>query len=463
MPLLLLLDVLFLVVAGVIAVATRFVSVDVTQYIWGHIDGIIIFISSIVLSNYLSGAYQVQTTFARLNVVVTWIFSIVFSVLVLSITSYAWFSIMIGRGVLILLLVWYSVFTLTFRLLFSKRLFRSGFFLCRAIVIAPRERIAGIRATLESKWTLPAHKIVACVELDNTGRSSTEDGMELFSGVPVVRTSPQKLEDILRGLDPGLIVISMGGSPKIHEVYPRLRRLRLEGIEVIPEHGAVELYAGRIPLEYLNEDFLMEITLESRIPFVAEIKRVVDLVTSLLALIFLSPVMLLVALLVKISNPLAPVLYIQDRVGQFGKVFRIIKFRTMKPDAEAESGATWAEDGDPRITRLGSVLRKTRLDELPQFWNVFKGDMSLVGPRPERPELTKKLEIEIPFFEERYNILPGLTGWAQIRYPYGNSVEDARRKLEYDLYYMRHMSLALDLQIMLSTIRIMLLGKERRA
>jgi len=186
-------------------------------------------------------------------------------------------------------------------------------------------------------------------------------------------------------------------------------------------------------------------------------------VISLLALILLSPVMLLVAVCIKLSRPSAPVLYIQNRVGQFGKVFRIIKFRTMKPDAESESGAIWAEDGDPRITRLGRVLRKTRLDELPQFWNVFKGDMSLVGPRPERPELTKKLEIEIPFFGERYNILPGLTGWAQIRYPYGGSVEDARRKLEYDLYYMRHMSLALDLQIMLSTIRIMLLGKERRA
>jgi len=165
-----------------------------------------------------------------------------------------------------------------------------------------------------------------------------------------------------------------------------------------------------------------------------------------------------IALAIKLAEPGAPVLYVQERVGRFGEPFRIRKFRTMRQDAEAGTGPVWAGQDDPRVTPLGRFLRRFRLDEIPQFLNVLVGEMSIVGPRPERPEIARELEKVIPYFRERENVMPGLTGWAQIRHPYGRTAEDAVRKLEYDLYYIKHMSLALDLQIVLSTLRIIFLG-----
>jgi len=180
-----------------------------------------------------------------------------------------------------------------------------------------------------------------------------------------------------------------------------------------------------------------------------------------MATVLLFPLFLLIATIMKISSPRSPVLYFQVRAGRFGIPFRIYKIRTMQHGAEDKSGPVWSTAGDPRITWLGRIFRHFRIDEIPQFINILNGEMSIVGPRPERPEITEQLAEKIPFYRERENVMPGLTGWAQVRYPYGNTVEDAARKLEYDLYYMKHLSLSLDLQIILSTLRIVLLGKER--
>ena len=155
-------------------------------------------------------------------------------------------------------------------------------------------------------------------------------------------------------------------------------------------------------------------------------------------------------------NSRGPVFYKQKRIGQIGKTFEMLKFRTMRQDAEQLTGAVWAADNDPRATRVGGFLRKTRLDELPQLWNIIKGEMSFVGPRAERPEFHEILKKEIPFYEERYLIKPGLSGWAQINFRYGSSVKDAAEKLQYDLYYIKNRSLFLDLGIALKTARIAL-------
>jgi lipopolysaccharide/colanic/teichoic acid biosynthesis glycosyltransferase len=196
-------------------------------------------------------------------------------------------------------------------------------------------------------------------------------------------------------------------------------------------------------------------------PMAIRLKRLMDV----FLILTVSPLALLlgcgVALAVKVSGWSSPVFYSQERVGRFGRLFRIHKFRTMREGAEQGHGAVWASKDDPRVTKVGQFLRKYRLDELPQLWNVLKGEMSLVGPRPERPELVAKLEKVIPYFRERENLPPGLTGWAQIRYPYGATIEDARAKLEFDLYYLQSFSAALDLRIILRTIRIVLFGMER--
>jgi sugar transferase (PEP-CTERM system associated) len=192
-------------------------------------------------------------------------------------------------------------------------------------------------------------------------------------------------------------------------------------------------------------------------------KRLMDLVLGSLMLLLAAPVMLLVILASLIeSRGRAPVFYHQIRVGQGGLPFRLHKFRSMRVDAEADGRPLWAEKGDPRITRLGAFRRHTRLDELPQLFNVLKGQMSLVGPRPERPEFVERLTTGIPYYAERHRVKPGLTGWAQLLYPYGSDEDDAKRKLEYDLYYVKHAGVFLDLIILLQTVEVVLLGKGAR-
>jgi exopolysaccharide biosynthesis polyprenyl glycosylphosphotransferase len=171
------------------------------------------------------------------------------------------------------------------------------------------------------------------------------------------------------------------------------------------------------------------------------------------------PVMLVAAIIVRLESP-GPIIYSQDRVGENGKEFKVHKFRSMRNDAEKD-GAKWAQVNDPRVTKFGNFMRKTRIDELPQLVNVLKGQMSFIGPRPERMVFIKELEKEIPYYNLRHMVKPGLTGWAQVMYPYGASVEDARRKLEYDLYYIKHHSLYLDMMIMFMTFKTVVFGKGR--
>jgi exopolysaccharide biosynthesis polyprenyl glycosylphosphotransferase len=182
------------------------------------------------------------------------------------------------------------------------------------------------------------------------------------------------------------------------------------------------------------------------------VRRWRDVSGSLLLLTLALPLMVLVAWLIKLESR-GPVLYRQDRVGLHGRVFRLLKFRSMRIDAEA-NGPCWAAERDPRVTRIGAFIRATRIDELPQLVNVLRGEMSLVGPRPERPCFTRQLGEIIPGYHQRACVLPGITGWAQVNYPYGASVEDARAKLVYDLHYLRNRSLALDLRILVATVRV---------
>lgn len=192
-------------------------------------------------------------------------------------------------------------------------------------------------------------------------------------------------------------------------------------------------------------------------------KRVFDLLMSLVLVSLFSPLMVLVAIASLIeSRGRDPIFFQQVRVGQNGSLFRLYKFRSMRVDAEADGVARWATKNDARVTRLGSFLRKTRLDELPQLFNVLKGQMSLVGPRPERPEFVEQLAKTIPFYSERHRVKPGVTGWAQMLYPYGASEEDAKRKLEYDLYYVKHVGVFMDMIILLQTVEVVLLGKGAR-
>jgi exopolysaccharide biosynthesis polyprenyl glycosylphosphotransferase len=240
----------------------------------------------------------------------------------------------------------------------------------------------------------------------------------------------------------------------------KLLDMKLQGVSFDHLASVYEQYTGKIALENLRPSWLIFSSgfRETRVRRAA--KRAGDLVAASAGLILASPVMLVVALLVRLTSP-GPVLYRQTRVGRHGHPFRIYKFRSMRADAEAATGAVWSQPGDSRITPFGRFIRLTRLDELPQLWNVLIGEMSLVGPRPERPEFVEELTREIPFYGQRHVVQPGVTGWAQVRYKYGATKGDALEKLQYELFYIKNMSLALDLVIMFHTIKTMISGAEQ--
>ncbi|MBI5773088.1 MAG: exopolysaccharide biosynthesis polyprenyl glycosylphosphotransferase [Verrucomicrobia bacterium] len=233
-------------------------------------------------------------------------------------------------------------------------------------------------------------------------------------------------------------------------------QLRYAGVTVMPLISLCEEAHQSVPLELITTEWLLNASSLPHMLYIKKLKRGFDIASSLAGLVCLSPPLLFGIIATKLTSP-GPVFYHQVRGGRFGRSFRMIKLRTMVVDAE-KGGAVWAQAKDPRTTPVGGFLRKYRIDEIPQLVNVLRGEMSLVGPRPERPEFVDELAAQIPFYRERLMIQPGITGWAQVCYPYGASVEDARRKLEYDLYYMKHMSIFLDAFILLDTVRIILKG-----
>jgi exopolysaccharide biosynthesis polyprenyl glycosylphosphotransferase len=238
----------------------------------------------------------------------------------------------------------------------------------------------------------------------------------------------------------------------------QLLTLRLRGVRIEDATTLLEKISGRIEIDDLHPSWLIlsdGFHIDS--VFVAA-WNVISRVISLACLVLLFPLILLIAITIKASSR-GPVLYRQKRVGRNDVVFTCYKFRTMRTDAEARTGPVWAGDDDPRITPIGRILRKIRVDEIPQLWNVVKGEMALVGPRPERPEFVKWLSKTIPYYTLRHVIRPGITGWAQVNYKYGSSVEDAREKLKYDLFYIKNMSLGLDLTTLLYTTKVVFLGR----
>lgn len=237
---------------------------------------------------------------------------------------------------------------------------------------------------------------------------------------------------------------------------------RLSGLAVDDMRSLYERLARRVPIDLINDNWLLhEDGFNLNVHQVARrLKRAFDIFVSFFMLIVLSPFLLIVALIIKLETP-GSAIYSQNRVGLQGKIFTVYKLRSMGIDAEKD-GAQWAQKSDPRVTKVGRFIRKTRIDELPQLFNVLKGDMSLIGPRPERPEFVSELEAQIPYFYVRHSVKPGITGWAQVLYPYGSSIEDARYKLEYDFYYIKHMSILLELKIILKTIGVVLFPKGAR-
>jgi exopolysaccharide biosynthesis polyprenyl glycosylphosphotransferase len=236
---------------------------------------------------------------------------------------------------------------------------------------------------------------------------------------------------------------------------------KLRGMPILSDAGFQERYLGRIDPNTLDVDDLLAAEGFHGGYIGAALKRGCDILMALFILALTLPLMLFVAVAIRLDSP-GPIIYRQQRVGRLGRTFTVFKFRSMSIDAEACGRPRWAQAGDPRVTRVGRFIRATRIDELPQLANVLRGEMSMVGPRPERPLFVEQLAQAIPFYRQRAYVKPGLTGWAQVNYSYGASVEDAREKLAYDLYYVKHRSIWLDLIILLRTVRVVLFGEGAR-
>ncbi len=241
----------------------------------------------------------------------------------------------------------------------------------------------------------------------------------------------------------------------------KLVTCKLMGVRILDYPSLYELMTGKIPVEHINPSWLVQSSGFLITPFIRTLKKILDLFFSSLLLLICLPFFPLVALMIKLDSP-GPVFYFQKRVGLNGKPFTIYKFRSMAMDSEKGTGASWASEDDPRITKFGAFMRKARIDELPQLFNVLKGDMSFIGPRPERPEFVAQISKVTPYYEERHAIKPGITGWAQVMYPYGASLGDSVEKLRYDLYYINNLSMFLELLIVFETIKIVLFRRGGR-
>jgi sugar transferase (PEP-CTERM system associated) len=361
---------------------------------------------------------------------------------------YLYPSLELGRGIFLMGTVFVAVLLFVWRRLFL--LVNSAPSLAdRVLILGDGSLAAPVSREINQRPEL-ALRVVGHM---HEGPDSLQDlGSNLNDG-----DAHDDLSDYVRSHRVNRVIVAMGDR---HGKLPveQLLALKSGGVLIQDATEVYEAITGKVPLESLRLGWLLFSPSFSDFRFVLMYKRLAAIFVSALGLLLCLPLIPLVAVATKLSSR-GPILYRQRRIGRQGVVFSCYKFRTMRQDAEADTGATWAADNDPRITLVGKFLRSSRLDEIPQLWNVLKGDMNFVGPRPERPEFVEWLKREIPHYNVRHIVRPGITGWAQVRYKYGSSIEDSQEKLRYDLFYVKNISPGFDLLIFFYTIKIILLGR----
>lgn len=402
-------------------------------------------------SFYIFDLYDFQRLRQRVTVCVRVSQAIGLASITLAVLFYAVPQVMLGRGVfLVSLLLMLSVMTLwrfwTMWLLGHPKLAE------RVLILGTGKAAVDIARVALERIELGYH-IVGFV-----GDDPTAVGKSLINPKVVGLTS--NLEELVRSNTPDRIVVAVGDQRGRLPLDPLLRLKLQADVAVEDSTSFYERLTGKISTDMLRPSWLIFAGTSRHHRLYKRTQRLIDVLCALIGLVLSAPIMALTAALIRLESR-GSVLYTQERVGAHNRAFTIFKFRSMKVDAE-KNGPTWASESDPRTTRIGRVIRKLRIDELPQFVNVLRGDMSFIGPRPERPVFVQELERQIPFYPQRHLIKPGLTGWAQIRYPYGASLEDAVEKLQYDLYYIKNQSLLLDAIILFETVRIVLFGRGAR-
>jgi sugar transferase (PEP-CTERM system associated) len=346
------------------------------------------------------------------------------------------------------------VFIISLRILYTRMLDR-GMFNQKIILLGSSDLAKDIVEKISDK--IDCGYTLSCIVAESP---EEEEKMRRDEVIVFARGGQEGLFDFARQHGIEKIVVALkekrGGFP-----MEELLDCRIGGIDVLDGTTFYEMLTGKLLVEQVQPGWLIFSEGFKKSHFGLALKRVMDVFFSFILLVITLPIILIASLLIKLDSK-GDIIYAQERVGKRKKIFDIYKFRSMVENAEELSGPVWAGEDDPRITRVGKRLRQLRIDELPQLWNVLKGDMSFVGPRPERDNFVRELEQLIPYYHKRHTIKPGLTGWAQVNYGYGATIEDATEKLNYDLFYIKNVSFLLDLVIVFRTIKIVLFGRGAR-
>lgn len=411
-----------------------------------------VFAASTFVAMAAMGLYNARQRSRLLGMLTRIATAILASTLVCTVVYYLVPSLFVGRGALLISAAIAFVGSAMIRVVFD-RVVNEDLFKRRVLVYGAGRR-AGSIARLRRRSDRRGFAVAGYIPADG-------DELGHVDSPAIINLTSSMLECCER-LEVDEIVVAMDDRRRGFPM-DELLECRLEGIEVIELVTFLERETGKVRLDVLNPSWMIfsEGFRQGRIHGAME--RAFDIAASLTLLIVALPVMLLTVAAIKLEDGLrAPILYRQTRVGQYGRPFRLMKFRSMRTDAESAGRPIWASKNDSRVTRVGMFIRKTRIDELPQILNVLRGQMSFVGPRPERPEFVLQLNERIPYYRERHSIKPGLTGWAQLCYPYGSSEEDATEKLQYDLYYVKNHSPLFYLAIVIQTVEVIVWGKGAR-
>lgn len=479
-------DLTFIFLAQLFAVFIRLGFIPGLGYIADHWPSLSISLLLYAIVFYAGGMYDPSLhrrryDFDFLPLVVTLI-----AAALTGLTLYARPQMVLGRGIWLISTVLILLFIYLLRRIFQS-LVRRGHFLKHAILLCDSStRALEILSLLRRESTSPyiVKGIVTC-DPASTPWPPPPDVFEATSAmletplptdaddapanpipppgrlsIPLDDLPPllgdlASLPDQIEKYDVTSLLLSISAI-RSRDILPQLRHVRYSGVEILDYLSLSEELRREIPLAYINDEWLMMAAMNSSILPIRRMKRIMDIAVSIIGLLPGIPLLLVAGVLVKLTSP-GPMIYKQRRVGLGGRPYTLYKLRTMGQDAESH-GAVWSTQKDMRVTPVGYYLRKWRLDEIPQLFNIIKGEMSLVGPRPERPEFTQQLATLIPFYNERTLVPPGLTGWAQVWFPYASSLEASARKLQYDLYYVKNMSFLLDISILLRTFKTIFVG-----
>lgn len=443
-------DVFFALLSLITAYYLRYgqLSIHLTDVTFKEILRVTVIVTVLLFSSFLLEIYNVSMAMAWKEFVVRILLSLTVSFFILAGLFYLSEQTLYGRGVLALSLGSFGFYQFSWHFLVRMGSSLPGF-INKVLILGtgPLARQIGNLITSNNQSYLLAGYVNCAAE-------------PVMVPYHQILGTDEGLVQSVKRIGAAKIVVSLSERRGVFPLQDVLS-CKLLGVEVVDAPAFYEQMTGKLLLENITPSWFIfshgfKVTFFLRI-----LKRMIDLFCAVSGLLILFPVLPFIALVIKLDSP-GPILFRQTRVGEGEKLFDLFKFRSMRQDAESGTGAVWAKENDPRVTRIGEFLRKSRIDEIPQLFNVLRGDMSLVGPRPERPEFVQKLSEVIPYYSERHYVKPGVTGWAQVRYPYGASVEDAIEKLRYDLYYIKNISLPFDIMIIMETVKVVLFRRGGR-